>query len=153
MKDILPDVETMPASLPREMEEILTAGFNKVEDAVFFSTQFDRDCLPDSEFIESAYTDLSGYEFSVNKLHLEDYCNFQCLRAGMLFTDKFVRLWRSQFSASAIALLSYDKNPDFGEICTFRFHKKREGELIIDLEKIEEFSAPLLVVDTSLWRK
>lgn len=149
MENLLQEVRTTPAFLPKNMGEFLMAGFREVENAVFFSSLFDRDCLPDPEFIKNSYTDLSGYEFSVNKLHLEDYCDSECLGAGIIFADNFVSLWRGQFSENAIALLTYDKNPEFGEICTFQFHKKREGEVIIDFEEIGEFSNPVLGIDTS----
>lgn len=149
MENLLQEVRATPAFLPGNMAEFLMAGFRKVDGAIFFYSIFDRDFLPDHEFIKNAYTDLSGYEFSVNKLHLEDCCDSECLRSGIIFANKFLSLWRGQFSESAVALLTYDKNPEFGEICTFQFHKKREGEVIIDFDKIEEFSNPVLGIDTS----
>lgn len=148
MKNFLRDIRPIDPFLSSKLEKLLNKGFRLVDEAIFFSDQFEQDFLPERDFIRDVYTDISGYEFSMNKLHLEDYCESPCLEMGVLFVNNFLRIWEMQFSHAAIVVLTYDKT-EFGETCTFQFHKKRQGELVIDISNIEKFSVPILVIDTS----
>src|SRR5450830_1294932 len=153
MQKLLSNLERSIFSLPKKAEEFLKNGFRQVESGIFFESQFKENSLPSADFIKNAYADISGYEFSVNKLHLEDYCDSHCLEVGLLFIDEFVRTWKSQCFDDAIVLLSYYESEDLGEICTLQFHKKRETELVVDFDGIEDFSNPVLVLDTSFLAK
>jgi len=150
MEELLKDFKNRTFVLPGKLQEILNRGFHVVEEGVFFESEFQEDSLPSFHLIKYAYTDLSGYEFAVNKLHLEAYCEAHYFAVALLFIDEFVKKWKSQFSEDVVAVFSYDNNPEFGENCVFQFHKKRKNEVVIDVHDLKDFLNPILAIDTSL---
>lgn len=96
--------------------------------------------------IKTSFRDLSGYENSVNRLHIEDYCELQLFEISFLFVDKFLEIWRnSNPDHQCVTALNFQLNTDYGNLSSFTFHKHREGEVIYQLETLDRFEDPLLI--------
>ncbi|WP_460908410.1 hypothetical protein [Paraburkholderia jirisanensis] len=147
MKNLIKQHSNSVCILPEKLDALLSAGFKRIDDCIFFSSLFPEQNIPAIEFVQHAYGDLTGYECMINKLHLEDYCESQIFINSHLFVLRFIEAWKTSFKTQAVAILSYEENGEFGDISVFRFHLKRPGEFFIDTTAIEKYPDPILVVD------
>jgi hypothetical protein len=132
------------SALPTALSEILKKEFVGVGNGIFFRT-FSTDSLKET-VARGAFTDMSSLENSVNRFHVEDYCETEVLRAGLEFLEDFDSLWRKKFPMVACsACLTFDNKLEFGDVCTFSFFLIREGEIIFDLDRIDEFEQAILI--------
>ncbi|WP_250454531.1 hypothetical protein [Caballeronia sp. ATUFL_M2_KS44] len=132
--------------LPARLNHVLDQGFERVGDCIFLRSAFPNAKLPSNDFITKFYKDLSGYEYSINKIHLEDYCEDNLFSASKIFLERFLEKWRREVNESIVATLGFEQHGEFGDISVFSFHKQREMQSIIDLEHIEAYSEPLLAI-------
>lgn len=148
MKKCIESKTAATTVVPSKLGTLLDSGFREVGECIFFKSEFREKNLPDIDFIKNTYTDLSGYEFSMNKIHVEDYCQSDYLNAVLAFIDVFEKSWKDRFKADFFVAVTYDENTDFGEVCTFQFHKKRCGEVVFNIDDIENIAMPVFISES-----
>ena len=147
MKQLIERDKDVACTLSSKLEAVLRAGFRQVGDCLFFSSLFDEQSLPNTDFIQQYYLDSTGYECAINQIHLEDYCDADLLCVSRLFVERFLSKWSENFAEAVVAILSYEVSEEFGEISIFRFHTKRLGEAFINSDDIESFGEALMMVE------
>jgi len=124
--------------------DYLDKGFVVVDDCVFFRQEWRKNLKHvNLDVVYSFCNDLTGYECSINKFHIEDYCegysNEDLANISFTFLEEFAELWRANFDFPCVAILSlqfvsiYDED-EIVPTAVFKFHKKREGEVWIEPE-------------------
>ncbi|MEG2473048.1 hypothetical protein [Acinetobacter sp.] len=155
MKDLINEVFEKDFGLPVELQDILNEGFKKLDhELIFFNRVFNEQFFSGEEvssniekFLE-IYTDKSGFENFINKIHIDDYISgrVDTVNSALIFLEKFNILWKKSFpEISCISMLSFDLDNEFGLGCVFRFHVKRVAEEIYDIETLNDFIDPIAV--------
>ncbi|GAB3626228.1 hypothetical protein [Pandoraea terrae] len=144
MRRYLADMGSVPVSLSSDLRKLIDAGFCSVDGCVFFCAFFDGRVLPEKDFIVSSFHDLSGYEASINKFHVEDYCDSDVFGYAVSFVNEFSNHWDKRLGKAAL-IMDYDNGPEVGVVCTVRFHLLREGESWLDCKRIDDFPSAILV--------
>ena len=133
--------------VPSPFQLLVFGGFKDVDECVFFRDLFHDDRV--SEAALERYLDRTGFECTVNNIHLEDY-----LEKGMAREAPSLALTAVE-CANFLARHLRKKLPAYpfriivsvaDRICTLRFHKVREGELWF--KDIAAFEQALFVMDT-----
>lgn len=71
--------------IPAQLSQVLDQGFMKVGDCIFLRSVFSETKVPSNDFITKFYKDLSGYEYSINKIHIETTARTTCSRLRKFF--------------------------------------------------------------------
>ena len=137
--------QSKAASLPKELQ-------NMLNDAVVFKygafilRSLYTDAV-EATLSARSYLDLSGYEYSQNKIHLEDYFGSNDVFGRSLeFFDQISRLLSQDFeSQSFILVLSFQPDSEFGNLASFSFYGERTGQSVIDVESLDDYAQPILV--------
>jgi hypothetical protein len=133
-------------ALPKQLQDIINLGFKRVDGGVFFEYFMSDLKKLNIDFIKAQYIDLSGYEFSVNKFHIEDYCTDNRLGTAMLFLSEFEKKWSHKIQGiTAIVIIGYELSSEFGEICTFTFHQNRLNQTVINSSEVENFPNAIFI--------
>ncbi|MDB0569133.1 hypothetical protein LBW52_24385 [Ralstonia solanacearum] len=133
--------------LPAGLRDIIDSGFCRVGGCVFFdSLKMNGRGIPDEGFIKSFYGDLSGYESSVNKIHIDNFCDVDILQNSIRFAVRFEKEWDKLIEYPFVAIVSYDGDTEFGPSGTFQFHLRRENEIVFDPAGIESFANPVMML-------
>jgi len=135
--------------VPSPFQLLVAGGFTDIQGCVFFRKLFHHDAL--TELVR--HHDMTGYECTVNSIHLEDYLEKGMARkapalaaTAMKCVDWLAERLR-QFTADPFRIIvSVD-----GRTCTLRFHRLRDGEswLADDIEGYKEAAAFVDVVSTT----
>ncbi|WP_143451326.1 hypothetical protein [Janthinobacterium sp. 13] len=136
-----------PDEFPVGLAKILDDGFSEIDGCVFFKNSFNCKNIPDIDFIERNFSNLSGYECAINGIHLEDFMVDNFFSSSICFVEKFSILCDGKLPFPIVAIFGYEKSDEFGDICTFRFHKKREGEVLYNVNEIEDFLDPIIIIN------
>lgn len=71
---------------------LITQGFRNIDDCIFFEFQISNNTIYDinSNHIHEQFIDLSGYEISMNRFHIDDYVeNSSIFSQSFLFLKEF----------------------------------------------------------------
>jgi hypothetical protein len=130
--------------VPSPFRLLVFAGFREVDDCVVLRQLFRHEGLGGALDV---HLDRTGYEASVNKIHLEDYLEPGMAREAPWLAHtaelcaEFLAERLRQHSKDRFAIIaSVD-----GRYCAFRFHKVRHGESY--LRDIETYNEAIFVVD------
>lgn len=69
--------------------------FSNVDNCIFFKFQQIDNSIDviDVNSISPQFIDLSGYEASINRFHIDDYVDNNILSQSLLFLEEFKRMW------------------------------------------------------------
>lgn len=124
--------------LPSILELMILEGFYEDSDAIVFNFYKDRLEQVNYEAIADVYGDLTGFEASSNKIHIEDYVDNQqyemneIINIGFALVQLVQNLWNQLRDDECTIILSSDLESEFGSNATLSFHKKRMNEIIMD---------------------
>lgn len=146
MRDSFNDV-CSHENLSAELSCILDKGFVEVNKCVFFSwlwsDEYSNDITIDN--IREQFLDFSGYEFSINKIYIEDYIHKNVKEESFCFVNAFKAKWNKVFPNKLCVLFLCFKSNEFDFSSIFSFHVKRIGECILDISSIEKFEGEIYV--------
>lgn len=139
------------ASLTMERElrrNFLESSFSLKDECIFFEYLLKPEAASRLNF--QRYGDRTGCEASVNGFHVVDFCEDRenVLAIAYGFLQEFIKLWRSKFNGECVVYFGLiPEEEEFGPDVTFTFHKKRAGESWMDLEKLEDATDCIMVVE------
>lgn len=114
--------------------------FFKFQYLVNVSSSFSKDSI-----IEQ-FLDLSGYEISINKFHIEDYVKGDVFLQTFLFLEEFKLKWKKKYKdIRCIIFISFQRDAFLDCVSTFSFHKYREDEVTIDVNEVESIEQPIYI--------
>jgi len=96
-------------------------------------------------FIKEQFLDFSGYEFSTNKIYIEDYVSKNIKEESFCFINAFKVKWNKVFPGKPCVLFLYFKSNEYGFSSVFSFHVKRIDEYVLDISSIEDFEDEIYV--------
>lgn len=131
-----------------EIIKILENGFFERHDCIFLREVYPKNYLNisfEKEGVIKNYHDLSGFEVSTNRFHIEDYVEKDIFLQSFIFLREFKKLWRKEFKIQPCVASIGFQDDDVGKFATFTFHKKRISEEVFEIENIEEYSNPIYV--------
>jgi len=124
--------------LPSILELMILEGFYEESDAIVFNIYKDRLEQVDYVAIADVYGDLTGFEASNNKIHLDDYIDSEqyemneIINIGFALVKLVQNLWNKLRDDECTIILSSDLESEFGNNATLSFHKKRINEILMD---------------------
>jgi len=146
MRDSFNDV-CSHENLSTELSCILDKGFVEINKCVFFSwlwsDEYSNDITIDN--IREQFLDFSGYEFSINKIYIEDYIHKNVKKESFCFVNAFKAKWNKVFPNKPCVLFLCFKSNEFGFSSIFSFHVKRIGECVLDISSIDNFEDEIYV--------
>lgn len=128
-------------------------GFYEYSGAIVFNFYKDRLENAIHEVIISRYGDLTGFESSMNRIHIDDYINNdkykinEVLDIGFSLVELIQSQWNKLRNDECTIILSADLESEFGSNASITFHKKRIGETLID--NLENCIQPVLFCDNT----
>lgn len=142
MSEILNDLCVI--DLADSLQEILDKDFVFVDGMFFLNYNYisNEESL---EVIKDRYGDISGFEFSMNAINIDDCVNNNIAEYGYEFFKKFKIKWISSKLPSCYIALSIQLDKEFGDMAKFTFYIKRDGQDVIDVDNIDDYPEPLLV--------
>lgn len=146
MKNVISEMKNLnKTDLNIELFNILQDGFVEYKGGFFLKCSYGENIkiVVDTK----TYHDLSGYEYSTNKINIEDYSiGSDLIGNTFLFLDEFTTKWKLFNSElGCLAYISIQDDEELGIMASFTFHVDREGETIVDRSKINDFVMPLLI--------
>ena len=144
---LLSDVDHMQVNiLPAGLQKIIDSGFYCFDNLITFNfIKLDSKDM-NLEVIKERFYDLSGFEYSHNKIHIEDYCDGNLLLNALLFLNEFEKKWQhDMICGKPFIIIGFEPETEFGQICTFTFHKQRVGESVVNIDNLEKFSNAVLI--------
>ena len=134
-------------SLSTELSCILDIEFVEIDKCVFFSflwsDEYSYDITIDN--IKEQFLDFSGYEFSINKIYIEDYVSKNTKEESFCFVTAFKVKWNKVCPGKPCVLFLYFKSNEYGFSSVFSFHVKRTDECVLDISSIEDFEDEIYV--------
>lgn len=145
MGKYLGDMSRREINLPYELNNFISAGFIEKSGAVFFKSLF-KDQVS-INLRNNLFFDVSGFEYTTNKFHIEDYSpQDKVFFSAFQFLSAFENLWLMNFTnKKCFAVINFQVDGTHGNIGVFTFYIDRPGEVVIDLEKINEFKEPIFI--------
>lgn len=124
--------------IPETLELKVLEGFYEHADSIVFAFYKDRLEHLDYNTVISRYGDLTGFEASTNRIHIDDYIhneNFttnEIINIGFSLVQLVQNLWNKLRDDECSIILSSDLESDFGSNASLTFHKKRANEILMD---------------------
>lgn len=124
--------------LPSILELIILKGFYEKSDAIVFNFYKDRLEQVNYAAVADVYGDLTGFEASNNKIHIDDYIDNEqygmneIINIGFALVKLVQNLWNKIRDDECTIILSSDLESKFGSNATLSFHKKRINEILMD---------------------
>ncbi|RLZ10031.1 hypothetical protein EAH57_03295 [Acinetobacter sp. 2JN-4] len=124
--------------IPETLELKMLEGFYEHADTIVFAFYKDRLDHWDYDAVISRYGDLTGFEASTNRIHIDDYIhneNFttnEIINIGFSLVQLVQNLWNKLRDDECSIILSSDLESDFGNNASLTFHKKRANEILMD---------------------
>ena len=93
----------------------IDSGFVEINKCVFFSflwsDEYSDDITIDN--IKEQFLDFSGYEFSINKIYIEDYIYKNVKKESFCFVNAFKAKWNKVFPSKSCVLFLCFKSNEF----------------------------------------
>lgn len=133
--------------IDQNLDKLLNLEFERKAGGIFFhgayTNQYEEKIIS-QDYIKRVHTDVSGMEISLNMIYIEDYVDSNTLIQSMVFLRKFIDRWALLEDSEFLAVISF-QDDDVGTFSKFSFHKIRAGEMIYDINKIDEFSNAVMI--------
>ncbi len=139
--------------LPSILELMILEGFYEDSDAIVFNFYKDRLEQVNYAAIVDVYGDLTGFEASNNKIHIDDYIDNEqyetneIINIGFALVKLVQNLWNKLRDDECTIILSSDLESEFGSNATLSFHKKRINEILMD--DLEDCIQPIFICDNT----
>jgi hypothetical protein len=139
--------------LPSILELMILEGFYEESDAIVFNFYKDRLEQVNYAAIVDVYGDLTGFEASNNKIHIDDYIDNEqygmneIINIGFALVKLIQILWNKLRDDECTIILSSDLESEFGSNATLSFHKKRINEILMD--DLEDCIQPIFICDNT----
>jgi len=139
------DRQTRSAFLPDALKKIIDNGVSTFCGASLFASKLNKETQRQLE--AGAYFDLSGFEFTNNKIFIEDLCDSkEVIDVSFLFVDLFSEVLQSKFNnLTFLLILSLEVGGEFGTQSMITFYVDRCNEQVLDTSDIEKFIHPIFV--------
>ena len=124
--------------IPSILELKILEGFYEHSDAIVFNFYKDRLEQTDYADIANIYGDLTGFEASNNRIHIDDYIDNEnykmkdMIHIGFTLVELVQNLWNKLRDDECTIILSSDLESEFGSNASLTFHKKRVNEILMD---------------------
>jgi len=125
-------------SIPQDLEADVLKGFYENSNAILFNFYKDRLEQVNYAALADVYGDLTGFEASNNKIHIDDYIDNEqyetneIINIGFALVKLVQNLWNKLRDDECTIILSSDLESEFGSNATLSFHKKRTNEILMD---------------------
>ena len=149
MKKYLNEIEFDPTKvLPCELQKLIDSGFTIQSNGTFFASFFSESI--NSTLNSKNYFDLSGFEFTINKFHVEDYCDeLDPFNTALVFLKSFIEKWRADFPDQICnACVSFQDDVELGRLAIFSFYRERSDQIVINFHEIDTFDEPIYFEQT-----
>lgn len=137
-----PDV----AELAVPLKQIVDSGFTYISGMCFFQHMAKRivgdiDC----SIVEERYGDRSGFENSMNRLHLDDYLEQDVIPQALALFEYVIKTCDGLNMPPAMLVLGVNITAEFGEQANLSFYLSRAGEEVLDLNNIQDYIGAMMV--------
>lgn len=134
--------------LDKKLNTVLENGFILVGDCIFlksiYPSNYDRLIIKEED-IKEQFVDFSGYEYSTNKFHIEDFTDQDPFIQSIIFSGKFKEKWIAEFPHISCTILISFQDDEIGQFATFTFYKYRKNEVVFELDNLEDVMQPLYI--------
>lgn len=140
------DAET--AKLNVSLQKMIDLGLCKIGDMFFFSQksqQISTESLGFLDVITQRYGDRSGFEKSMNSIHIEDYESEDIIGQSLLFFYHLKEYWITHDLPDCTTFLSIQNSVEFGIMANVSFCISRLNETVIDVANIENYKEAVMV--------
>lgn len=141
------------AEVPSNLKIQILEGF--YEDFGVISFSFYKNRLENLNYdtIIRRYMDLTGFESSMNKVHIDDYIDNEkykineVIDIGFALVELVQSMWNKLRTDECTIILSADLESEFGINASVTFHKKRINEVLMD--NLEDCIQPVFICDNT----
>lgn len=139
--------------VPSNLEIQVLEGFYEDFGVIVFSFYKNRLENGNYETIISRYKDLTGFESSMNRIHIDDYIDnekykiSEVIDIGFALVELVQSLWNKLRTDECTIILSTDLESEFGSNASVTFHKKRIDEVLID--NLDSCIQPVFICDNN----
>ena len=88
------------------------------------------------------FADDVGYECFINGFHIDDYSKNNYLYQTLLFTNKFIEMWKNQLDINLLEIIISQTEHGYH----FTAHSRCNKETWIDINEIENFEEAVLII-------
>lgn len=141
MKRLLDENSIARVTLNSRLAEIVNQGF-LIEKGCYLLVYFKQ---LSQHLKETDFVDQTGFECFVNSFHVDDFVQEDLLPQAMAFSKALLAKWKRLRSKEVLEIIVGET--DFG--FNIKAHVKRNGELWIDPQDIENFDEGLLLVSSN----
>lgn len=144
--DQFQNVET--AKLNVSLQTMIDFGLCQIGDMFFFSqtsqniSKESLDCL---DSITQRYGDRSGFEKSMNSIHIENYESEDVIGQSLLFFYHLKEYWITHDLPDCTIFLSIQSSAEFGIMANVSFCISILNESVIDIANIEDYEEAVMV--------
>lgn len=128
--------------LAPKLSTILKRGFRPYGSSIFLKKCFTKNVR--STMDRGAPKDISYYEYSINKIYIDDYVGNDVFANAFCYLNAFSKIWVNRFSADCDVVLSFELSGAFGDSAALTFYDPRSSP-VIDPLTIEKFEQPILL--------
>ena len=133
--------------IDQKLEELLNLEFEKKAGGIFFheayTNQYEEKIIS-QDYIKRVHTDISGMEIALNMIHIDDYVDSEVFLQSIAFLKRFIDKWTLLENSEFLAIVSF-QDDDVGTFSKFSFHKIRSGEMVYDINNIDEFLEAVMI--------
>ena len=141
MQDVLKHFPTHGTEdLAAPLKQIIDSGFTYISGLCLFQHIAKR-IVGDIDFslVEARYGDRSGFENSMNMLHVDDYLEQDVIPQALALFEYVAKTWYDLNMPPAMLVLGINITAEFGEQAHLSFYLSRAGEQVMDLDNIQAY--------------
>lgn len=147
MKLILASHKAVTVSeLALPLKNIMDGGFTFIDGMCFFkhvAGNVSKD--GDMALVKSRFGDCSGFENSINRIHVDFYIEKEIIPQALALFDYMPHLWRGLNMPPAALVLGINISPEFGEQAHLSFYLSRVGEEVVDWQNIDSCQSAIML--------
>lgn len=135
------------ANLVAPLKQLVDSGFSYISGMCFFqqvATRLSDDI--DMSVIRERYGDYSGFENSMNRLHLDYYIEKDVIPQALALFDYLLHTWQGLNMPPAMLVLGVNITAEFGEQASLTFYLSRTGEQVMNLDCIQDYVDAVMVL-------
>lgn len=136
------------ARLNASLQKIIDLGLCQIGDMFFFSQKsqhISAESLGCLDVITQRYGDRSGFEKSMNSIHIEDYESEDVVGQSLLFFYHLKEYLITHELPDCTIFLSIQNSVEFGIMVNVSFCISRSNETVIDIANIEDYEEAVMV--------
>jgi hypothetical protein len=142
MKEIVEEVAQLPANLPERLTSQLSSGILKIGPCVFLASTLD-DAIR-GVMQHSPPNDPSRYEYTINKIHIEDEVDSDLFAVAYWYARSLATLVEQNSGLSIDVMLTCHSTIDFGLQSIVTFYQIGQSPMI-DVENLDDFPEAIMI--------